>query len=63
MRKNENTGNKCIMPEMPYCPACEYGMIIYPEDADNIYDVDPEWVCLLKNISKKESNDNEVSNM
>lgn len=38
---------KCIMPEQPYCPACEYGYIVYPEDADSIYG-DCEWYCLYE---------------
>lgn len=33
---------KYIMPEMPYCPACPHGCVIYPEDATSIYD-DCEW--------------------
>lgn len=35
----------CIMPEMPYCPACKYGYIIRSEDAP---DTDCEWICLYK---------------
>lgn len=36
-------GNKsCIMPECPYCPACRYGFINYP----NFDPAFPEWVCL-----------------
>lgn len=35
----------CIMPEMPYCPACKYGYITKSEDAP---DTDCEWVCLYK---------------
>lgn len=32
----------CIMPEMPYCPACKYGYISYSEQSDT----DSEWICL-----------------
>lgn len=31
----------CIMPEMPYCPACKFGYIHYYENNDT----DTEWVC------------------
>lgn len=31
----------CIMPEMPYCPACKYGYIRMDENSDT----DTEWVC------------------
>ena len=34
----------CIMPEAPYCPACEYGYIVPVEGSDT----DVEWRCLLK---------------
>lgn len=42
--------NNCIMPEMPYCPACEYGHIVYKdEDYDGIEPpTECEWVCTLK---------------
>lgn len=32
----------CIMPEMPYCPVCKYGLII-PVD-----DTECEWECLYE---------------
>lgn len=37
--------NSCIMPEMPYCPCCQYGLIIeeYPFPFNEFND----WVCLL----------------
>lgn len=35
--------DNCIMPEMPYCPACEYGCIVPDEESDNTF---TEWVCL-----------------
>ena len=31
----------CIMPEMPYCPACKYGHICAIEGSDT----DTEWIC------------------
>lgn len=33
----------CIMPEMPYCPACDYGYIISDENDDTCC----KWCCLL----------------
>lgn len=33
----------CIMPEMPYCPACEFGYIASSEDVD---DTMCNWICL-----------------
>ena len=44
---NKHDG-KCVMPDMPYCPCCEYSVIVYPEGATNIYDDDPQWICTLK---------------
>lgn len=34
------TEKPCIMPEMPYCPACKYGLIV-PID-----ETECEWKCL-----------------
>lgn len=34
------TETPCIMPEMPYCPACKYGLIV-PIDKTEC-----EWRCL-----------------
>jgi hypothetical protein len=48
---NEN----CIMPEQPYCPACKYGVITYPEDEEEYAMMTgnaPEnetWGCSLSN--------------
>lgn len=42
--------DRCIMPEMPYCPACRYGYIVYPEWVETAQDLEGcscEWVCLL----------------
>ena len=40
--------DECITPDYPYCPFCEYGLVIYPEDGYGYYDdcemVD--WICL-----------------
>lgn len=30
--------SNCIMPECPYCPACPYGVIIYPESVETYED-------------------------
>lgn len=38
----------CVMPEMPYCPACDFGHIVYPADTESIWDTyggECEWVC------------------
>lgn len=32
----------CIWPEMPYCPACKYGLIILDENDDTHF----EEICL-----------------
>lgn len=43
--------DRCIMPEMPYCPACRYGYIVYPEWVEMAQDLEGcscEWVCLLE---------------
>lgn len=39
----ENKEN-CIMPECPYCPACKYGFIEYPDEEDPTRTI---WHCLL----------------
>ena len=39
MLNNDN----CIMPEMPYCPCCQYGSVIYDEESDT---ATTEWVCM-----------------
>lgn len=41
---------KCIMPECPYCPACKYGRVIYPEWVETYEDTEGcecEWICTL----------------
>jgi len=43
MNKQEEANN-CIMPEMPYCPACKYGYIEHFEEDDTR----TEWHCLRK---------------
>ena len=36
--------NYCIMPEQPYCPCCDFGLMLHSfEDSDEFC----EWVCLL----------------
>lgn len=46
--KEHGINNDCIMPECPYCPACKYGLIIYPDEAYDFPDEDiqTEWRCL-----------------
>ena len=34
--------DKCIMPEMPYCPVCPHGYIVADFDEEDV-----EWICLL----------------
>lgn len=44
---NISNEHSCIMPECPYCPSCDYGLIIYPEDAmPGDEDIRTEWRCL-----------------
>lgn len=33
----------CVMPKMPYCPACKYG---YIEQSEDMPDTDCIWHCL-----------------
>lgn len=38
----------CIIPEMPYCPACEFGRVTYPAGVDTYVDVlggECNWEC------------------
>lgn len=41
----------CIMPEMPYCPACPYGLVLYSSDevecVSDLEGASSEWVCCL----------------
>lgn len=39
--------SNCITPECPYCPLCEYGLVVYPEDGYGYYDDSEfvDWVC------------------
>ena len=39
----------CIMPEQPYCPACEFGRITYHDDVETYEDTlgtECNWECL-----------------
>ena len=55
------TENNCIMPERPYCPACEHGFecYVHPEEAMEFPDEDnlTEWHCsypgFLASLDKK----------
>jgi len=43
--------NVCIMPEMPYCPACKFGRISQPEWCETYADTlgvagESDWQCL-----------------
>ena len=35
------------MPEMPYCPACEYGYIEYLNETDTV------WHCMVDDFRKR----------
>ena len=41
--------DKCITPEMPYCPSCPKGGVIYKdEDCDGYEEpTDCEWYCMI----------------
>ena len=39
--------DRCIMPEMPYCPACEYGYIEYLNEIDTV------WNCMVDDHGKE----------
>lgn len=43
--RSEKT-DKCIMPEMPYCPTCKYGLIDSHEEPDPSGFQFTEWICL-----------------
>lgn len=49
MTEKEAIENRCIMPEMPYCPACEYGYVEFLNETDTI------WHCIVDNYRKNES--------
>lgn len=40
---------RCIMPNMPYCPSCKYGNVVYKDEDYDGYETptDCEWSCLL----------------
>lgn len=44
LEKTDREDTKCIMPEMPYCPCCQYGYIVPDLDDDTRCD----WRCLLE---------------
>ena len=51
----QSTDDNCIMPEMPYCPDCPHGLILYPEwveTYEDTLDFSCEWICLLKESEK-----------
>lgn len=39
--------NKCIMPEMPYCPCCSESYIEHIFHSYN--DIETKWHCLIPN--------------
>lgn len=39
--------DRCIMPEMPYCPACKYGYIEYLNETDTV------WHCRVDDFRRK----------
>lgn len=47
----------CITPEMPYCPACEYGRVVYPEWVETYEETKGcacEWVCMFVDTTPAE---------
>lgn len=59
----------CIMPEMPYCPACEFGRVSYPEWVETYEDTqgaECNWECLCTEdryeqyLAERENEDAEV---
>ena len=40
----------CIMPEMPYCPSCQYGYIVHDDSDYDGYEqpVFCNWECLFR---------------
>ena len=54
--------NKCIMPEMPYCPVCKYGHVTYKdEDYDGIEQpTECEWHCMIGKIPSEEDNNEKM---
>ena len=48
---------KCITPEMPYCPSCQYGIVVYPEWVETAEDLEGcscEWICSLQEGKEEE---------
>ena len=37
--------DNCIMPEMPYCPACKYGSVFCDEEPDPSGIRMEKWIC------------------
>lgn len=38
----------CIWPDCPYCPACPYGQVVYPEWVETYDDIPYaglDWIC------------------
>lgn len=50
--------DKCIMPECPYCPACEYGYIYRSFDWE---DDREEWYCLYVEEDEKNETKNSTA--
>ena len=52
----------CIMPDMPYCPVCEFGHIWQQEDSD-VTDCNWECTCSDQDYDKYVSNDKKMGNI
>lgn len=52
----------CIMPEMPYCPACKHGRIEYPEWVETYEDTQGcscKWICTLQEAEAAQAGEGE----
>lgn len=46
--QNHKEHPDCIMPEIPYCPCCRYGLVEEIEDSSIYGDAAlTKWICLL----------------
>ena len=50
--------NKCIMPEMPYCPSCQHGIEVHEEW---MREDECKWVCLLDTDDESDNHDDSTS--
>lgn len=62
-KQSANWWETCITPEMPYCPACEYGYIYISEEeaafSRDLGGCNTEWICLLEEMNMQKETQNE----